>query len=75
MAISSVALNMLSVQVNNSLASQSSDESETGDSIDIKQQVKQNLRESIDYQIIIKMMSDKHTELDNEINQKLIIYH
>jgi hypothetical protein len=32
MAISSVALNMLSVQVNNSLASQSPDESETGDS-------------------------------------------
>lgn len=71
MAISSVALNMLSVQVNNSLASQSPDESETGDSIDIKQQVKQNLRESIDYQIIIKMMSDKHAEHDNEIQSEV----
>ena len=65
MAISSIASNMLSVQVNNSLATDNSTESEAKHAVDIEEQVKQNLRESIDYQIIIKMMSDKHKEHDN----------
>lgn len=67
MAISSVTLNSLSVQVNNSLTSTNSTESEALHSMDIEDQVKKNLHESVDYQIINKMMPDKHKEHEDEL--------
>lgn len=57
MAISAITSTMLSVSSANSLTSQDAAQSETA--VDIEQQVKKNLSESVDYQIIIRMMADK----------------